>query len=197
MPKISNGEIWDLEVVGNRVFVAGTFTSIQNQRTGQHHDLHPRGLASYNLNTGLVDAAFNPNFDGADILSVEATPDGTKLYVGGAFATVNGVAKKGLAQLDLTTGATVAGFTADTDARVHEIATHRQHRLPRRPLHQGQRRRPRVTLAAVDATTGAVDTGFSNDLTSGIGVNGGLGVQTLAADPRPVASCSSCTPVDG
>ena len=36
-----------------------------------------------------------------------------------------------------------------------------------------------MTLAAVDATTGAVDTGFSNDITSGIGVNGGLGVQTL------------------
>ena len=32
MPKISNGEIWDIEVVGNRVFIAGTFTTIQNQR---------------------------------------------------------------------------------------------------------------------------------------------------------------------
>ena len=33
MPQISNGEIWDIEVVGTRVFIAGTFTSIQNQRS--------------------------------------------------------------------------------------------------------------------------------------------------------------------
>ena len=33
MPKISNGEIWDIEVVGSRVFIAGSFTTIQNQRS--------------------------------------------------------------------------------------------------------------------------------------------------------------------
>ena len=139
MPKISNGEIWDLEVVGNRVFVAGTFTSIQNQRTGNTTTYTRDGLASYSLTTGLVDAAFNPDFNGADILSVEATPDGTKLYVGGAIATVNGVAKKGLARLDMTTGAAIAGFTADTDARVQEIATTNSTRLHRWQVHQGQR----------------------------------------------------------
>ncbi len=34
MPKISNGEIFDIAVLGNRVFIAGSFTSIQNQRPG-------------------------------------------------------------------------------------------------------------------------------------------------------------------
>jgi hypothetical protein len=29
-PRISSGEIWDIEVVGQRVFIAGTFTSLQN-----------------------------------------------------------------------------------------------------------------------------------------------------------------------
>src|SRR4051812_34854945 len=29
-PNIPNGEIWDMEVVGNRVFIAGSFTSIKN-----------------------------------------------------------------------------------------------------------------------------------------------------------------------
>ena len=28
-PRISTGEIWDMEVVGQRVFIAGTFTSHQ------------------------------------------------------------------------------------------------------------------------------------------------------------------------
>ena len=160
------------------MFVAGTFTSIQNQRTGNTTTYPRQGLASYSLSTGLVDATFNPDFNNADILSVEATPDGTKLYVGGAFATVGGVAKKGLAQLNMTTGAAVAGFTADTDARVQEIATTNS------TVYLGGRfikvnSVPRVTLAAVNAGTGAVDTGFSNDVTSGIGVSGGLGIQSL------------------
>ena len=30
-PRISGGEIWDIEVVGNRVFIAGSFTSIANK----------------------------------------------------------------------------------------------------------------------------------------------------------------------
>ena len=38
---------------------------------------------------------------------------------------------------------------------------------------------PRASLAAVDALTGAVDTGFVNNLSGGIGVNGGLTVQKL------------------
>ncbi len=29
-PRITSGEIWDIEVVGQRVFVAGSFTSLQN-----------------------------------------------------------------------------------------------------------------------------------------------------------------------
>ena len=44
----------------------------------------------------------------------------------------------------MTTGAPVAGFTADTDARVHRGRGHQHHRLRRRPVHHGQRRRPGV-----------------------------------------------------
>ena len=34
LPLISTGEIWDIEVVGNRVYVAGGFTSLRNQAAG-------------------------------------------------------------------------------------------------------------------------------------------------------------------
>ena len=46
---------------GNRVFIAGTFTSIQNQRPGNTTTYPQAGLASYNLNTGLVDAELQPD----------------------------------------------------------------------------------------------------------------------------------------
>ena len=45
----------------------------------------------------------------------------------------------------------------------------------------------RKSLAAVDALTGAVDTGFVNNLSGGIGVDGGLTVQKLLS-PMTAAS---------
>ena len=179
MPKIANGEIFDMAVSGNRVFIAGTFTSIQNQRPGNTQTYPQAGLASYNLDTGLVDANFRPNFAGEEVDSVAVTPDGTKLYAAGTFSTVNGVTAQG------------------------PRPTRHDHRRPGGRLH-GRRRRPRPTevvasnttvyvggrftkvnnvargsLAAVDAATGQVDGGFVNNITQGIGVSGAIGVQRL------------------
>jgi hypothetical protein len=50
-PRISTGEIWDIEVVGQRVFIAGTFSSLQNT-TGNTAVVNQRFLASYNWSTG-------------------------------------------------------------------------------------------------------------------------------------------------
>ena len=107
MPRISTGEIWDIEIVGARVFIAGTFTSIQNQRPGNTTSYTRTGLASYNMTTGLVDATFNPRFAGGAVDAVEFTPDGTRLFVAGNFTTVNGATRRGLARLNLTSGAPV------------------------------------------------------------------------------------------
>ena len=51
-PRISNGEIWDMEVVGNRVFIAGSFTSLANT-IAPTATINQRYLASYNINTGF------------------------------------------------------------------------------------------------------------------------------------------------
>jgi hypothetical protein len=51
-PRISTGEIWDIEVVGQRVFIAGTFSSLQNttsslqNTTGNTAVVNQRFLAS-------------------------------------------------------------------------------------------------------------------------------------------------------
>ncbi len=179
MPKISNGEIWDIEVVGTRVFIAGTFTTIQNQRSNNTTTYTQRGLASYNLTTGLVDTGFRPTFGTGGVDAIEASPDGTKLFVAGNFSTD----QRGR-QARVWRGSTPppapssTAFTANTDARVTEIAATnttvyiggiftRVNSVVRR------------SLAAVNGTTGAVDTGFVNNLSGGIGVNGALSVQRL------------------
>ena len=112
MPVITSGEITDLEYIGDRVFVAGTFSSIRNNTSTNRTMYTQPYLASFNLRTGLVDATFRPTFGGGGVTEVEASPDGTKLFVAGRFNTVNEVTKRKVASLNPTTGAPVAGFTA-------------------------------------------------------------------------------------
>jgi PKD repeat protein len=177
-PKINDGEIWDIEVVGSRVFIAGSFTSIANNRSGNTTSYSQPSIASYNMDTGLVDSAFRPVIGGGGVESVEASPDGKRLYIAGDFNAVNGVTKKGVAQIDMATGAPVAGFTANTDAKATELA------VSGSTVYVGGKFKKvnssaRRSLAAVDATTGAVDPGFVNDLSGGLGVNGEITVQKL------------------
>jgi PKD repeat protein len=176
-PLISTGEIWDIEVVGTRVFIAGTFSSLQNT-TGGGATVNQRFLAAYNINTGLIDTAFRPTFGGGGVNAVEASPDGTKLYVAGSFNTVNGVTKRKIASLNLTTGAPVAGFTANAGAQATALA------VTNTTVYAGGQfstvnGAARVGLVAVNGTTGAVVPGFVNDISGGMGVNGLLTVQQL------------------
>ena len=178
MPKISNGEITDIHVVGSRVFIAGSFTTIQNQRSGNTTTYTRNGLASYSLTTGLVDTGFNPKFAGGGVDTMAFTPDNTKLFVTGTFSSVNSVTKRGLASINPTTGATVTGFKADLSARGSEVVATNS------TLYVGGRfttvnGTARVGLAAVSTATGAVDTGFVNNLSGGLGVDGALTVQRL------------------
>ncbi len=189
MPRITTGEIQDLEYIGDRVFVAGGFTSLRNNAGGNTTSYNQRFLASFNLTTGLVDANFRPTFDGS-VEDIEASPDGTKLYVAGSFNNVNGVAKRKFASINPVTGATVTGFTANGDAVGTELeATNSTVYLGGKftringAFHRG--------LAAVDANTGALlgrtngnPAGtWNNDITGGIGPNGALNVQEMLLTP--------------
>ena len=178
MPKISTGEIWDIEVVGTRVFIVGTFTSIQNQRTGNTTTYTRNGIASYDMNTGLVDTTFDPQVTGGEVEAVEASPDGTRLYIAGGFNAVNGTTRRGLARLNITSGAPITTFVAQLNARGSEVVATNS------TVYVGGRftqvnGTPRVSLAAVDANTGVVDPGFINNLSGGIGVAGALTVQEM------------------
>jgi hypothetical protein len=175
-PRITNGDIWDIEVVGSRVFVAGTFTSITATNGTV---VNQPGLVAYNYDTGQIDTTFRPTFDGA-INAVEATPDGTKLFVAGTFNTVNGVTRRKVASLNLTTGAAVTGFNSSGNTNNAATAL----AATNTTLYVGGKftklnGSDRVGLGAMNASTGAVDPNFRNDLSGGIGVGGMLTVQKL------------------
>jgi len=180
-PRISSGEIWDIEVVPqlNRVFIAGGFTSLANT-VAPTTTINQPYLASYNLNTGLIDTNFRPTFGGGSVRAVEATPDGTKLFVAGDFNTVGGVARQKVASLNLTTGAPIStfDFTRSTNNPATALAATNS------TLYVGGRfsrinGQLRTGLAAVNTASGAVDMSFDNQLSGGIGVNGQLAVPQL------------------
>ncbi len=185
MPKITTGEIEDLESIGNRVFVVGGFTSIQNQAAGNTTTYNQRFVASFNLTTGLVDANFRPTFDGS-VQDIEASPDGTRVYVAGTFNTVNGVTKRKFAALNATTGATITSWTANgnsagTELEVSPTTVYLGGKFTKinNQDHRG--------LAAVSAASGALigSSGanpggtWNNDISGGIGPNGSLNVQEM------------------
>lgn len=186
MPLITAGEIWDLEVVGNKGYIAGDFTSGRNNASGNTTTVQQAYLMKFDLTTGLIDTTFRPVFGGGNVQDVEASPDGTKLFVAGRFNSVNGVTKRKFASLDPTTGAPVAGFTADANGAGTELEASNT------TVYIGGQfttinGAPKGSLAAVDSTTGALvgrsganPAGtFVNDITGGIGPNGALTVQEL------------------
>ncbi|MEI2808869.1 MAG: PKD domain-containing protein [Nocardioides sp.] len=181
-PRISGGEIWDIASIGNKVYIVGGFSSIQNNASGNTTTYTRNQIASYDINTGLVDTAFNPVVGGGGISTIEPSPDGTKLYIGGTFTTVNGVSKRKLASISPTTGAPVAAFTANGNGDVNAIdATNTT-------VYAGGRftainGTTRVGLVAVNGSTGAVDTAFNNQISGGIGPNGALTVNVLELTP--------------
>ncbi len=180
-PRIENGEIWDIEYIGNKIFVAGGFTSLRNNVPGNTTSYTQRFLAAFDLNTGLVDANFRPTFDGS-VQEIEASPDGTRLYVVGRFNTVNGVTKRKIAALNPTNGSVITGFTANANSAATAVEA------TNTTVYVGGQftavnGAARSGLVALNASNGSVVSNFNNNLTGGIGVNGAMTVQALVLTP--------------
>jgi hypothetical protein len=106
-PNVRDGTVRDFAVVGNKVIVAGTFTTVRN--SGKATDYARRGIFAFDRTTGALDTAFAPKLNGS-VNALVSGPDGT-VYAGGTFTTVDGAAQNGLTQLSTTTGKSVAAFS--------------------------------------------------------------------------------------
>ena len=89
-----------IEVVGDRVYVGGRFTGVQNG-PGAAQIAQP-WLAAFDLNGNWI-SSFTPQVDGR-VWDIKATPDG-KLIIAGDFRSVEGQPQtSGLAAIDPITG---------------------------------------------------------------------------------------------
>ena len=120
-PNITNGAAYKSAEANGMLYVGGSFTSVTaaagTTPTGTFTRNH---ILAFNAATGSISTSFAPNVNGAVWAIV---PSGTSLYIGGSFSSVNGVARRGLAKIDATTGAVDTSFNAAlTSGNVTEAA---------------------------------------------------------------------------
>lgn len=161
----TDGIVRVVKIVGDTVYVGGTFTEVRPPGGGQ--SLPRSNLAAFDLDTGdvLPFAADTNN----TVRAIES--DGTTVWVGGSFNNIAGEHRSNLAALDAATGALLPGLDVSTNGAVHGLA------LSGGRLYAGgyftnvdgvvQQR-----LASLDPVTGAPDPGFQ--------ANGDGGVRDLA-----------------
>lgn len=105
--------------VGTTVYVGGTFTTVRDQAGASVATR--TNLAAFDATTGRLRTTFRADANGT--VRALAT-DGTRLFVGGSFTTVNGTTRNRLAAVDLVTGAVVTAFRAEVTSHVYALATY-------------------------------------------------------------------------
>ena len=85
-----DGVAWSQVVVGNTVYVAGSFTSARPAGAPAGVGETPRSnILAYDITTGVLVPGFAPVLN-AQARVITASPDGSRLYVGGDFTRVDG-----------------------------------------------------------------------------------------------------------
>ena len=150
-----NGVVWAEAVVGNTVYATGSFTSSRPAGSAAGVNETPTAnLIAYNITTGARIMSFNHTLN-AQGRSLAVSPDGSTLYVGGYFTTVDGVSHTRVAAFSTASGALLTKFAPKVDAAVQTMAATNS------TLYIGGAfstvvGKPRTRLAAVAAGTGAL-----------------------------------------
>ena len=118
-PNLKTGYIvHDDAVVGGVVYAGGQFTQFENAARTVTYDRN--NLVAYSASTGAV-LPLSFTFNG-DVQALVGSPDGSSLYVGGNFSTVNGVARDHLVKVNLATGTLDTTFRPSLAGAVYGLA---------------------------------------------------------------------------
>jgi hypothetical protein len=107
-PDVLDGKVESIAQVGNHVIIGGTFTQLQPAGGGTV--VNQSFLASFDATTGAIDPSFDPVLNG-EVTAVIPAGDGSSVFVGGQFSTVDGAAASHVTRIAVATGARVPGFT--------------------------------------------------------------------------------------
>jgi PKD repeat protein len=150
-----NGVVWSMVTVGNTVYATGSFTNARPAGAPAGSQTTARAnLVAFDIRTGALNTSFNHKLNGQG-RTITASPDGKRVYVGGDFTTVDGVARGHIAAFDVSTGALVAGFAPKSNGAVYSLmATNSLVYAGGNFTNAGGQTRTR--LAAFNASNGAV-----------------------------------------
>ena len=99
-PAVNNGDVRAIAKVGSTMVIGGTFTQVGGQNRAY--------LATFAQSNGAL-SSVNFSIDGP-VYAVHAGPTSTTAYVGGDFTTINGVARRDVALVNISTGQVVTSW---------------------------------------------------------------------------------------
>ncbi|MGY2130532.1 PKD domain-containing protein, partial [Blastococcus sp. SYSU DS0617] len=115
----TDGVVWSMVTVGTTVYATGSFATATPPGGGAGV---PRGnLLAFDIRTGDLVPGFAHALNGQGRIVV-ASPDGSRVYVGGDFTTVDGIARDHVAAFDVATGELIADFAPSLNRPVLSIA---------------------------------------------------------------------------
>jgi hypothetical protein len=103
----ANGTVRVEKIVGNTVYLGGSFTAMLPAGSTGSGAVTRNGAAAVNLDTGAL-LSWNPNVTGGAVYAIDTS--GSNVYLGGAFGTVGGATHKKVVEVNNSTGAVVTGF---------------------------------------------------------------------------------------
>src|SRR4051794_14790862 len=116
-----NGVVWSMVTVGNTVYATGSFTAARPAGALPGVNETPRAnLVAFNLATGVM-TAWNHSLNGQGRIIV-ASPDQSRIYVGGDFTTVDGQPRGHVAAFDVATGNLIPGFAPTSNGITYALA---------------------------------------------------------------------------
>ena len=167
-PWMTNGKVYAqaLSEDGDTLYIGGRFSSVREKPPGSPgRTLTVHNVAAINVATGAPITSWKPNVAGetgaAPVVRSLAVNNG-RVYVGGKFSTVDGQARRNLAAVDAATGAVVSSFAptvGDSTSFVYALLAD-DSRLYVGGQFSSVNGASRGNLAAVDATSGALDTSW-------------------------------------
>ena len=154
VPVVLDGTVWAHAQVGDRIFVGGDFQQVQRPDGSIITQPH---IFAYDIDTGLLDENFRPVLNNS-VFDLQTNPAGNAVYVGGRFWKWDNAFPSRIAKLSAD-GTLDTSFQGSANALVRSMAVTNSHvYMAGNFVTVGGQ--SRTGFAAVDANSGAVDSGF-------------------------------------